>query len=298
VSGHRNAPSEPEPPGDTRPFLCIPYWTTPLGSGEAWDNGQERPLPGGVLSYACDAIHAGPYTPGMPLDVSVDVRNSGGGNSPAIATVVVYWADPTVGFAKPNFFAASTVQVPTTRNAPSSATTPKMRSVIPDTAPDHICLLVSVSNPQDRAGTVCDAINDRHWAQHNLMAVHVGVDAPVVFPLTIANPFAEGRTLELVVGPIDERRASAVAGKFETEASGMAARLRLLNADGAPVSKPGPQAQISVQLGPLEPRRFQVRIEIDSDLPRGQSAAVEAQLVDPDRDRRPVGSLCVVLLPL
>jgi hypothetical protein len=297
VAQSGNTPDDQEHPSDTRPFLCIPYWTVPLAPGGTWDIGQERPLPDGVLSYACDAVHAGPYAPGTPLDVSVDIRNSGGGNSPAIATVVVYWADPTVGFAKPNFFAASTVAAPSSRNAPASVTTPKMTSVIPATAPDHICLLVCVSNPQDRAGTVCDAINDRHWAQRNLIAVHALVDTPVVFPLTVANPFAEGRTLELLVGPIDERRARAVAAEFRTEPSGAAMTLHLLNADGTPVSAQGRQILVPVQLGPLEQRRFQLLIEIDSDLPAGRSAAVEAQLLDPNRDRRPVGSLCVVVLP-
>jgi hypothetical protein len=256
-----------------------------------------RPLPGEVVSYACDAVHAGPYTPGMPLDVSVDVRNSGGGNSPAVATVVVYWADPTVGFAKTNFFAAATVAVPTSRNAPASADTPKMTAVIPATAPDHVCLLVCVSHPQDRAGKVCDPVNDRHWAQHNLVAVHAAVGAPVVFPMAVANPFTEGRMLQLVVGPADERRARVVAGKFQTEPSDMAARLRLLNAEGAPVSDEGRQVQAPVQLGPLEQRRFQVLIEVDSDLPAGRSAVAEAQLLDPNRDHGIVGSLGLVLLP-
>jgi hypothetical protein len=250
-----------------------------------------------VVSYACSAIHVGPYVPGDPLEVSVDVHNSGGGDSDVIATVVVYWADPTVGFAKPNFLAATTVTVPPNPISPASATTKKMMPVIPATAPEHACLVVYVSHPYDKAGTVCDPINDRHWAQRNLVAAHAAVGAPVIMPLTAANPFAQGGNFEVSLGPADERRAQIVAREFQTEPGDVPVRLRLLNEDGTAASEEGRLVRVPVQLGALERRRFQIMIEFDSDLPAGRSTSVEAFLLDISRDRRPVGSLGVILLP-
>jgi hypothetical protein len=296
MSPNGNNPNDGgEHPPDTRPFLCIPYWTAPITADPKWDTGQDRPLPSEVVSYACESIHTSAYTPGQPLDVTVDVRNSGGGNSAAIATVAVYWADPTVGFAKPTFFAASAVAVPPSRNAARSVSTPTMRATIPATAPVHICLVVAVSHPQDRAPTAC-APSDRHWAQRNLQAVPVAVGAPAIIPVMAANPFGAGQSFELQIGPVDERRALLVAREFQTQPSGVEARMRLLDAQGAPVSDEGQRIRTSIELGPLDQRQFQLLIEIDSDVPKGHSAAVEAELFDQTEERRLVGSLGVVLL--
>lgn len=298
MSPIKNNPNEHgEGPADTRPFLCIPYWTGPITADPKWDIGQDRPLPNEVVSYACESIHTSAYTPGQPLDVTVDVRNSGGGNSTAIVTVAVYWADPTVGFAHPTFFAATAVPVPPSgRISPTFMSTPTMTATIPATAPDHICLVVVVSHPQDRAPTACDPINNRHWAQHNLQAVPAAVGAPAIFPFMVANPFDVGRSFELQIGPVDERRALLVAREFQTEPSNIEARMRLLDAHGAEVSNDGQRIQASVQLGPLEQRQFQLLIEIDSDVPTGQSAAVEAELFDQIQEGHLVGSLGLVLL--
>ncbi|MGH9264737.1 MAG: hypothetical protein ACRD1D_08590, partial [Acidimicrobiales bacterium] len=206
---------------DTRPYLCIPYWSSFVPGGGSWDTGDQRPLPGAVVSWLCDSIHAGPYRPGEPLDVTVDVRNSGGGNSASVATVVVYWSDPTVGFAKPRFFAASAVAVPPSRTVPGSTRTPTMTAVIPPTAPAHICLLVAVSHAQDRAGTTCDPVGDRHWAQRNLQAVPVAPGAPALLPFLVANPFDEETALELQVGPADWAHAEIVAAQLGTEPNDM-----------------------------------------------------------------------------
>jgi hypothetical protein len=290
-------PNGNEHPSDTRPYLCIPYWTTPLVAGGSWDNGEGRPLPAAVVSYACESIHTSPYQPGQSLDVIVDVRNSGGGNATSLATVVAYWAIPSVGFTKPAFFAATVVAVPPSRNAPGLTSTAKMTATIPADAPNHICLVVSVSHAQDRAGLACDPINDRHWAQRNLLAVTAAVGAPAIVPLMAANPFATAKTLELRVGQVDERRAHRVASQFQTVPSGIRPRVRLLDEHGAAVSADGEETQTPVQLGPLEQRPFQLMIELDGEVPRGQSAAVEATLNDQSEIPRSVGSLGVVLLP-
>jgi len=252
-------------------------------------------LPGAVVHYLCDAIHAGPYTPGRPLDVTVEVRNSGGGNSAAVVTVVVYWADPTVGFATPTFFAASVVVVPPSRTAPASTTTPKMTAVIPASAPPHVCLVVAISHPQDRAGTVCDPVGDRHWAQRNLQAAAVAPGAPALLPFMVANPFDREGSFNLKVGPADRRHAERVAREVGTEPGDVPATLRLLDTDGAQLGEDGRQVRASLGLGPREARRFQVLVEVGADVPPGQSVGLEAYLLDQSEDHV-VGALGMVLL--
>jgi hypothetical protein len=116
-------------------------------------------------------------------------------------------------------------------------------------------------------------------------------------PLIAANPFNTATSFELLIGPVDEQRARLVANAFHTEPSQIRPRVRLLDEHGAAVSEDGERTQTTVELGALDQRQFQVMVEIDSDLPAGQSAAVEAGLFDQSRDRGLVGSLGVVLLP-
>jgi hypothetical protein len=204
---------------------------------------------------------------------------------------------PSVGFAKPTFFAAGVVAVPPSRNAAGSVPA-ALSATIPATAPDHVCLVVSVSHPQDKAGSACDPVHDRHWAQRNLQAVAAAVGAPAVVPVMAVNPFDAGKSFDLRAGPADERRARRVAEEFRTSPSGRRARLRLLNDRGAAVSEEGEQVGTSLDLSPLERRRFQVLIEIDAEVPPGQSAIVEVGLHESRDDRAgPVGSLGLVLLP-
>ncbi len=285
---------EPERPEDTRPYLCVPYWSTASGAGGTWDTGAVRPLPGSIVSYLCDAIHAGPYSPGKPLDITVDVRNSGGGSAASLATVVVYWADPTVGFAKPQFLTASTVSVPPTRTTPGSTPTSRMTGVIPASAPAHVCLLVAVSHPQDRAGTVCDPIGDRHWAQRNLQSAVVAPGAGAVLPLGAGNPFALEKEYLVRVGPADRERAVRVAREFNTEASDAPANLRLLDADGGELAEGGRELLLPLALGPREQRSFQVLAEVDGELSPGLSIVLEGVLIDRDGEGV-VGSLGFVL---
>lgn len=279
---------------DTRPFLTIPYWSSPVSGGSAWDNGSDRPLPGSVISYLCDSIHAGPYTPGDPLDVVVDVRNSGGGSGASVVTVVVYWADPTVGFAKPNFFAAASVAVPSTRAAPGATSTTVMRATIPASAPPHVCLLAMVSHPQDPAGKAAAPVSDRHWAQRNLIAVAASAGAPALIPFVVANPFARAGQFTLLFGPADERHLRGVAEATGTEPSQLDAILRLLNEEGAEVAEGGSRVRASLELGALERRAFQVLVELQVEMTAGHSAAYELTLLD-ETGERMVGSLGLVL---
>ncbi|GAB4079970.1 hypothetical protein GCM10028783_09180 [Modestobacter muralis] len=248
-----------------------------------------------MTSWLCDAVHAGPYTPGQPLEVSVDVRNAGGGNSTAMATVVVYWADPTVGFAKPTFLAATVVPVPPSRTTPAMTRTPTMRGTIPASAPAHVCLLVAVSHPQDRAGTVCDPVGDRHWAQRNLTATPVAPGAPALLPMMVANPLAEDGSFTLVVRRTDGLRARQVAAETGTVPGDGALLLRLLDADGAQVGRGGRSVYLELGLGPRDERRFSLLVEVVEELAPGTSLGLEAELFEQSGERV-VGSLGMALV--
>jgi hypothetical protein len=292
--GENEGGSEEQP--DSRPYLCIPYWTTPITDNGRWDIGRQRALPSQVVSYACESIHPGPYVPGTPLDVVIDVRNSGGGNGAAVATVVVYWADPTVGFAKPNFFAAATVAVPPNRMGPEVVSTGTMTAVIPASAPPHVCLLAVVSHPQDRAGKVADPINDRHWAQRNLLAVAGAPGAPVIVPFSAANPRLGPELLQLRAGQVDDERARAAAAAVGTSPADTAVTVRLLDEHGAALTGAGPIAAVALELAGLERREFQLLVEVEGDIAPGTSVGVEILGITRDGEGETVGSLGVAVV--
>jgi hypothetical protein len=285
-----------EGPPDNRPYLCIPYWTMPLASGGTWDTGQQRPLPGSVVYYLCPGIQASPYTPGELLHVTVDVRNSGPGNAAALATVVVYWAIPTAGFAAPRFFAATTVATTPNRTTPTPARTATLTARIPADAPDHICLLAIVSHPQDKAGTGYDPVGDRHWAQRNLTAVPVAAGAPGLVPFMVGNPFADEASFDVQVAPAERRGAAAVAAALGLAPAETRPLLRLLDAEGGEVSEQGHEVGTSVGLKGHGEQAFQVLVELGDDLPPGTAGALEVLLRD-RRTERVVGALGIALLP-
>lgn len=84
-------------------------------------------------AHLCESIHASPYEPGQQLDVTVDIGNYGGANTPSIAQVTVWWSDPTAGFVvgPDKLIGYCTVEVPPRggRN-----TKPVMGKVIPPSA--------------------------------------------------------------------------------------------------------------------------------------------------------------------
>jgi hypothetical protein len=228
--------------------------------------------------------------------VTVDVRNSGNGNTTAIATVIVYWADPTVGFTHPNYFAATAIAVPTDRTSASSVTTPTMTATIPATAPDHICLVVAVTHPQDLAGTVCDPINDRHWAQRNLQAVPAANGDPITVRFNAANPFAEGRVLVLQIRAADKLHAARVARELGTEPVAPQTRLQLLDSDGRRLGDTADTVRTELELRAHEVRTFALLVEPEQQVPAGRSSVLEAELVDPRKKGAGVGSLGFALV--
>jgi hypothetical protein len=113
---------------------------------------------------------------------------------------------------------------------------------------------------------------------------------------SVGNPFDAAKTFDLIIGQADMSHARVVASEFRVAASDMAVRMRLLDAQGAPVSDQGTQAIMRVQLGPLESRRLQLEVETSGVLPDGQGIVLESRLLDPNQDVLFVGSLGTVLL--
>ncbi|WP_400994830.1 hypothetical protein [Agromyces sp. GXQ0307] len=291
---HHDDHDQEQPRPDLRPFFCLPYWTAALQPGGTWDTGEQRPLPPQVVSWLSPAIVAGPYRPGETLEVAVQVRNSGDGNSPSIATVIVYWADPTVGFATPEFFGATTVAVPPARTSPLTVTTPTMRRTIPASAPDHICLLAAVHHQQDRAGTVCDPVGDRHWAQRNLTAVTAHPGAPAMIAFDLANPSADDGEFMLIVRRAELSAVVPLAAEFGVaELSEVPAVVTLHGPDGRPLTDPMRELTHHLFLAAHERVRVELAVEPEGEIPA--HTAVVAEAVVMADEERPVGSLGFVL---
>ena len=291
-----NEPGDKEPV-DTRPFLCLPYWEAPRFPGDQVDIGIVRPLPGDVIWWDCPGIHASPFEPGSPLQVSVDVRNSGPGNATPVATVVVYWAVPTVGFAHPTFFGLTTVALPPCRDPfrQSFVTTTRMTAVIPANAPNHICLLALVTHGLDKGGAVPDPIGDRHWAQRNLIAASASAGKPLNFAFFAANPFANEGEFELRVHVLSGPALELVALRMRAEPSEVWPHFQLVDDQGKPVTDWASEASIRLALGSYQARKYSLALQLGQVLSH-QVAVVEAVLYLSMKDRQaPVGSLGFVV---
>jgi hypothetical protein len=252
-------------------------------------------LPAGVISWECAGIRTSAYSPGQDLQVSVDVRNSGHGSATAVATVAVYWADPTVGFAKPSFFGVATVAAPTMRDpmAPGFVSA-QVSGVIPATAPDHICLLASVTHSLDQAKPVADPIGDRHWAQRNLFAV-TAKSTPTIVPFVAANPFDAENVFDMRARILERHALELFALRQKLETREMQPRLQLLDGSGRPVTDRAREAHTRVTLGPHGRRRYALVIELDQHLVSHQLTAFEVVLYQGRDLQRPVGSLGIVV---
>lgn len=275
-------------PVDTRPYLCIPYWSVPRFPGDTPDTGLIRPLPSGIVSWLCPGIHASPYTPGAKLDVTVEVRNSGRGNAAVAATVVVYWADPTIGFSKPTLLGATVVSVPPRGGR---AMTPTISGLIPATAPDHICLLALVTHPLDKPIAVIDPVGDRHWAQRNLVAAKAAPGIPVQLAFLAVNPFAHEAIFEIDVHRLDMDVLKQLALRLKAEPSDVEVRVRLL--DDRARQERDATAQLALDAGGR--RMFNMVVDVLGDLAPEQMTAVEVVLRAADERREPVGSLGMVI---
>src|SRR5680860_332970 len=238
-----------EHPNDSRPHFVIPYWIS-TGPTVPGDDGDTRPLPSNVTWYLCPSINASAYRPGERLEVSVTVGNHGGANTPSIAQVTVWWAEPSTGFVVGPDKVIGYATVPVDPRG-GLATTAVMSKTIPSTAPDHICLLARVSHQYDRAGITVDPVNDRHWAQRNLAAVTPPPGVPLVFPFLIGNPLAEEDEFVVFAEPASEERFRALGEALAAEPVMFEARVLLSEGDEGGGEVDGREG-LSVRLEPGE----------------------------------------------
>jgi hypothetical protein len=167
-------------------------------------------------------------------------------------------------------------------------------AVIPSAAPNHICLLACVTHSLDLAGTAPDPINDRHWAQHNLIAVSPKI-YPVIIPFIAANPFATQHIFALRVRALDRRSLEALALRMNFEPGEGQMRLRLIDGLGNSISDHSNDAEISIALAPHGRHRYALRLEVEPSPSSHQIVAVEALLYLGTDRQRVVGSLGIVV---
>lgn len=288
--------AHPDDSVDTRPFLFIPYWTTPMFPGDPGDTGTIRPLPGGVISWLCDGIHASPYWPGQPLDVRVDVGNFGAGNSTSLVTVLVYWSEPIAGaFSKPTLFGATSVAVP-----PRGAIVPSsvMSGIIPAGSP-HICLFALVTHNLDKPGPTVNPIGDRHWAQHNLQAVTVSPKKIVRLSFAVATPQFERGGFEVQIRALDERKMETLAERLKATPRLRleSLRIQLLDDTGKRLTELSSMVTLPTNLGPRGRRGLHLTLQMDERLEEHEFAAIEVVLNHSSERKELVGSLGVLIRP-
>lgn len=289
---------------DLRPFLFIPYWTSPLAPGGPIDDGTIRPAPASVISWLCDGIQASAYVPGQPLDIEVKVGNSGPGNSTSLATVLVYWSEPIVGgLSAPVLFGAQAVPVPP-RGGFQVTTT--MTATIPTSSP-HVCIFALVTHDLDKPvpdpvtkKIKIDPVGDRHWAQHNLQFVSASPKKIIHFSFIAANPMTKKSAFEIVVRPNNERDMQTLALRLKAtprfRVNSLA--LQLLDSQGKPLTERGQTASLRLDLGDLGRRGLHLTMQLDEQLEPDEFAAVEVLLNDVSgKTERLAGSLGIVMRP-
>ncbi|MET7447576.1 hypothetical protein OG810_03565 [Streptomyces sp. NBC_01693] len=287
-----NQPQEPgEPHGPSTPstLLVIPYFDGDRGL-------PDRPLTG-VFYYCPSIVVSGTpsrfeFTPGQPMDVTVDVVNHGAGTSVAATSVVVWWAEPTTGFATLNWFGQEVVAVPS--HGAYVARTRPITGTIPAGAPNHLCLLarataLSSSLPPD---TTPDPINEPHWAQFNLMAHTVAPgETGFAFSWLAGNPGGTGARYELRVRPADADALGRLTEVLEARPSAMP--------DMALTIEEGDGPRLAIELDGGEQRRVHLRGDLTQGLEPGTFTAVEVAQFDvtDDPEGVPVGAIGLLLRP-
>ena len=282
---------------DTRPFLFIPYWTTPMFPGDPGDTGTTRPLPSGVISWLCNGIHASAYSPGQPLDVQVDVGNFGAGNATSLVTVLVYWSEPIAGtFSKPTLFGATSIAVPPRGAIERSSV---ISGIIPSWSP-HVCLFALVTHNLDKPGPILDPIGDRHWAQHNLQAVTVSPKKIVHLSFAVGTPQLERGRFEVQIRALDERKMETLAERFKATPRLRleSLRIQLLDDTGRGLTELSSTATLPTNLGQRGRRGLHLTLQMEERLEEHEFAAIEVVLNRSSEERSElVGSLGVVMRP-
>jgi hypothetical protein len=280
-----------EQPTDYRPYFVIPHWTKEFNPDPP-DNGTIRPLPSKVTSYLCSGIRATAFTPGTDLTVEVDLRNYGTGDSPSIAQVAVWWADPTTGFVVDPAKLIGIATVPVQPRGMETATTTPMTRRIPVSAPAHICLLARVTHQLDKAGATPNPAGDRHWAQRNLTAVTVQQGIPLIIPFIAGNPLATEAEFVLRARLVPRDHHRQLADVLRAEPIDADVRLAFGEGREFPRGEANPAHRIQLRRGAQ--RSISLRIETGAMPRRDQFIGIE--ILQQRGNDRPVGSLGVAIL--
>jgi hypothetical protein len=273
--------------------VVIPYWNG--------DDGNTRPLPGNIVSYACPSIvvTSGPFTPGQPLTLKVTAANYGMGTFTSLVEIRVFWASASAGLATLHpFGTVQTVPVPTHGG---SGTTPPITDTIPVSAGPHCCLIASAKFMNDAPGAVPDAYHDRHWAQLNLFAPVVASDGSFNLQFWAGNPLQQRARFDVIARPASEA-ALAMLGR-QVGLRGMTTRrmeLALNTLDARSIGRTNGDARtrIELDLRPGEQRAVSIEGLLREELPDEQFAAIEIEqsLLEGGREQpRVIGALGLVL---
>jgi hypothetical protein len=281
-----------------QPFLFIPTYPPPPNFGD--DTGLVRPLPKAIPYYRCPGIHViTPFQPGSPLTVKVTIGNWQGGNSASLAMAAVWWSPALSGSTIPDpqkFVGFASIPLP-----PHGAqdTTHAMTVTVPADAPPHICLLAKVWHALDMPPTtqiagktveVADPINDRHWAQHNLVALQAS--GPQIIQFLATNPMPEAAQFDLLVQPLGQEKWATLAESERATPVLTLVRFRL--------SGPGNEAETTgdntlrhhVNLEAGEHRNMTLSVDLPEPLQPGTFAPFEVLQFKSDI---PVGGFGIVL---
>jgi hypothetical protein len=280
------------------PALFIPTYPPPPNLGS--DTGLVRPVPNGVTYYLCPGIQVlTAFQPGSPLTVKVTIGNWQGGNSASVAMAAVWWSPPLSGTTVPDpqkFIGFASVPLP-----PHGArdTTPALTVTIPADAPPHICLLAKVWHALDMPPTtqiagkpveVADPINDRHWAQHNLVAVPAAGPQTIRFLAT--NPMPEAARFDLLVQPLGQEKWPALTELERGTLVRASARFRLSGPDGVAETAGENTLRQQVVLEAGEQRNMTLSVDLPEALQPGTVAPFEVLQFNADK---PVGGFGLVL---
>jgi hypothetical protein len=288
------------------PSLLIPYWEPgELFVGDPGDRGDIRPPPGGIVSYLCAGIATlAPYQPGNDLDVTVAVRNWGGGSVGSIAVVRLWWEYPGTSFVKMD--PARLMGVASVLLPPRGATVVSdvMHYSFAGLPPPHICLVACVDHPLDPAPrdpapphALLPAPGvERHWAQHNLSYVAPGENGMIDFFFQAGNVLERETEFLFEVVPFSRDRLEGLQRVVRAEPVRASVRYEIA-AQSKASDAVVPDRSAGAGMVALQARRqtaMHLRMHLAKPLQAGQFSAFELVQRHPNEDRLAGGIALIV----
>ncbi|SOD88017.1 hypothetical protein [Streptomyces sp. Ag109_G2-15] len=290
-----NGQGERQGEGNDRPYLFVHSYPPPIAHAPAFptDTGK-RPVPTEVVWYLCSGIQ--PLTvfqPGTDLTVTVTIGNWQGGNSDSIAYVGLWWTLPVSGSPMPGpdkFIGFTTVVVPPHGG---QVVSDPLTAKIPEDSGDHICLLAKVWHPLDLPdAAVADPVNDRHWAQHNL--VILPSEARQTFTFLATNPTDREAGYQINVRPVHARMWPNFNFDGNLQPVRATARRLVLTSEVGEQEVQGEGTLIhTLVLDPEEQRELKLTIDLSEPLRQGTFAPFE---IVQSIEERPTGGIGIAVV--